>query len=99
MRRWNQNAQFGTLIVAVVWAAVRAFPLMRTSPSSDWEIWEARKLLEYGFLNRGGAVIHNFFMTGRLAHPWYFNYTNHPLLLIWVFAFLQYISGPWASMA
>jgi hypothetical protein len=71
---------------------------MRVSPLSDLDAWQCKKLLEYGFFKRGGAIIDIWFSTGLLAHPSYFNYTNHPYPIYWLFALLQYISGPWAPV-
>lgn len=98
MRRWMENTRLDLLMVAMVWAAVRAFPLMRVSPLFEWEVWEGKKLLEYGFWARSGAILNNFFMSGRLAHPWQFNYTNHPYPIIWVFGLLYSFFGPWAPV-
>jgi len=96
MRPWTKNTRFNLLIVAAVWAAVRAFPFTRVSPLFEWEVWEAKKLLDYGFWARSGGILDNYFMTGRLAHPWQFNYTNHPYPIIWLFALLYSLGGPWA---
>jgi hypothetical protein len=98
MRRWTENTRLDLVIVATVWAAVRVFPLMRVSPLFEWEVWEGKKLLDYGFWARSGAILHNFFMSGRLAHPWQFNYTNHPYPILWLFTLLYSLFGPWAPV-
>lgn len=81
------------LLIALVWLVTRAYPFWRTEPWFYWEVGEAKKLLEYGFAARGGAMIDNHFMTGLLAEPWKFNYVNHPYPILWFDTLVYYLAG------
>ncbi len=53
----------------------------------------ARKLLEYGFAERGGALMAPPFMAGHFPYPNDLNYTNHPYPMVWLFTGLFAIGG------
>ncbi|MEI6397291.1 MAG: hypothetical protein WCO71_00850 [Pseudomonadota bacterium] len=53
----------------------------------------ARKLLEYGFAKRGGALMAPPFMAGHFPYPNDLNYTNHPYPMVWLFTGLFAIGG------
>ena len=83
------------LLIALVWLVTRAFPFYTIEPWVYWEVGEAKKLLEYGFLERGGAIIDNHFMTGLVAEPWKFNYVNHPYPILWFDTLVYRLAGGW----
>ncbi|MEO8205302.1 MAG: glycosyltransferase family 39 protein [Chthoniobacterales bacterium] len=61
---------------------------------SYWDVWESKKLLDYGVFERQGALINVHFMTGVLPSPERFNYVNHPYPIHWVNTLWYYICGP-----
>jgi hypothetical protein len=83
--------------ICIAWLLTRAFSFLQSVPWQYWEIWEARKLLEYGFWARHGGIINVHFMTGLLAEPEKFNYVNHPYPILWVFTFFYYLFGAWGA--
>src|SRR5438552_14759433 len=85
-------------LVTMVWIATRAYPLSQAQPRAYWEVAEAKKLLEYGFCERQGAIINIHFMTGTMHEPWKHNYVNHPYPILWFDTFLYWLGGPWAVL-
>lgn len=94
-----QRFRHQLLLLTGLWAVVRAYPMMKAIPSSFWEVWVARKLLDYGFWKVKGAVIHLRFSGGRLLHPEHFNYTHHPYPPLWIDTGLYALLGPWGIFA
>lgn len=86
------------LLITVCWLVSRAYPLMQAVPDTYWEVWEARKLLEYGFVERQGAIINIHFMAGQVAAPEQFNYVNNPYGILWLDTFFHWIGGPWGPL-
>ncbi|MCX7824403.1 MAG: hypothetical protein N2689_02480 [Verrucomicrobiae bacterium] len=86
------------LLIVGVWLLTRAYPLSQTVPWTAWEVWEAKKLLEYGFLERQGGIINNHYMTGRVPDPAKFNYTNHPYPMLWLDTLAYALGGQWACL-
>jgi hypothetical protein len=76
----------------------RAYPLSQAQPRAYWEVAEAKKLLEYGFSERQGAIINVHFMTGMMPEPWKHNYVNHPYPILWFDTFVYWLGGPWAVL-
>jgi len=85
-------------LIAVVWLLTRAYSFTQTVPWQFWEIWEARKLLDYGFLARQGGIIEWHFMTGMLDSPEKFNYVNHPYPILWIFTLFYHFLGEWGAL-
>jgi hypothetical protein len=86
------------LLVTILWIVTRAYPLTHAQPATYWEIAEAKKLLEYGFCERQGAIINIHFMTGVMPEPWKHNYVNHPYPILWFDTFLYWLGGPWTVL-
>ncbi|MDD5260565.1 MAG: hypothetical protein PHD76_01830 [Methylacidiphilales bacterium] len=83
------------LLLTLAWGLVRIYPLSRAVPWSFWEIWEAGKLLDYGFWNRMGALVDWHYSTGFLNEPYRFNYANHPYPILWFCTAIYYMAGGW----
>ena len=83
------------LLIALVWLLTRVYPLSTTEPLTYWEVGEAKKLLEYGFSARSGAIINNFYMTGMVSEPWKYNYVNHPYPFLWFDTLVYAFAGGW----
>ena len=81
--------------LCLIWLLPRAAAFFYHIPSLslNWEVWEAKKLLEYGFWNRWGAIINWHYMTGIRPDPWAFNYTNHPYPILWLYTLIYYFVG------
>ncbi|MBM3892173.1 MAG: glycosyltransferase family 39 protein, partial [Verrucomicrobia bacterium] len=99
---WDRLGQAGLgwvcLLIGAVWLLTRAYPLSQTVPWTTWEVWEAKKLLEYGFVERQGAILNPHFMTGRLPDPAKYNYVNHPYPILWLDALAYGLGGQWACL-
>jgi hypothetical protein len=81
------------LVIVLLWILTRAFPFSQAVPWTDWGACEAKKLLEYGFANRRGAIINIHYMTGLVRDPWSFNYVNHPYPILWLETLLYALGG------
>ena len=86
------------LLILLAWMVTRAYPLITMEPSLDWQVWESKKLLEYGFSERQGGIINFHFMTGRVADPEKFNYVNHPYPILWLDTLAYYTAGEWGPI-
>lgn len=87
---------YGT--ICLVWLVTRIYPLALAIPWTYWEIWEAHKLLDYGFWARQGGIINIHYMTGLLDAPERFNYVNHPYPILWLFTLVYSLLGPWGAL-
>jgi hypothetical protein len=83
----------GIISLCLIWLAARPVAFWMANPMFQWDIWSANKLLEYGFWERGGAIIDFHFMTGRVPDPWLFNYANHPYPILWLYTLIYYYCG------
>lgn len=86
------------LLIVVAWVLTRAYPLTHLDHHLDWQVWESKKLLEYGFAERQGAIIDVHYMTGRVPEPAKFNYVNHPYPILWADALAYYLGGHWGTV-
>ena len=86
---------FAFCLLAILFVCTRVFPLLHAQPWSYWEVWEAKKLSEYGFFERRGALLDIHYLTGVVAHPEKFNYVNHPAPIHWVNMLVQRVTGDW----
>jgi hypothetical protein len=83
------------LLVVCAFALTRAWPLAMAEPWSSWEVFEARKLNEYGWFERRGALLNVHYLTGLVSHPQLHNYPNHPAPIHWVNMIVQRGLGDW----
>lgn len=81
--------------LAIVWLTVHALPLtwLNTGRYYHFEVIQARKLLEYGFWARKGAILYNGWNVGVLPNPADHNYVNHPYPIFWLYTFLYWLFG------
>ena len=94
----TSSAGWPYLLVTIIWIVTRAYPLSQAQPWACWEVAEVKKLLEYGFGERQGAIINIHFMTGIMPDPWKFNYVNHPYPILWLDTFIYWLGGSWAVL-
>lgn len=73
------------LLLTVVWALTRLVAWTNANPQVSWDIWEARKLHDYGFANRLGAMVNYHYLPGMLSNPEAFNYVDHPAGAVWIY--------------
>ena len=85
-------------LLAILFFCTRVFPLLHAQPWSYWEVWEAKKLNEYGFFERRGALLDTHYLAGILPHPEKFNYVNHPAPIHWVNMLAQRGIGDWGIL-
>jgi hypothetical protein len=67
-----------------------------------WDIAQAKKLLDYGFWARKGAIMEHASYFGILPNPSDFNYVDHPYPIFWLHALLYKFfgsAGPYALVA
>ena len=85
----------GLLAIALLWMASRALPLYwvfsQLERKFDFEVPQVKKILEYGFWARKGAMINTDFVTGLSVNPG--NYVNHPFPIIWLYTLLYRLGG------
>ncbi len=89
---------FAFCLLAILFVCTRLFPLLHAQPWSYWEVFEAKKLSEYGFLERKGALLDAHYLTGVLPHPEKFNYVNHPAPIHWVNMLIYQGFGDWGIL-
>ena len=89
------NLSTHLLILVALFALTRAWPISCAEPWNDWQVFEARKLNEYGWLARRGALLDVHYLTGVVAHPERFNYVNHPAPIHWGNMLVQRFFGDW----
>ena len=89
---------FAFCLLPILFVCTRVFPLLHAQPWSYWEVFEAKKLSEYGFLERKGALLDTHYLTGVLPHPEKFNYVNHPAPIHWVNMLVQRGIGDWGIL-
>ncbi|MGZ4984518.1 MAG: hypothetical protein ACXV8A_00370, partial [Chthoniobacterales bacterium] len=85
----------------MIWLISRGLVLFAVCPRIPfyWEVFEVKKLWEYGFLHRAGALVNIQYLPGHLSNPEVFNYVNHPYPIMWLFAAAYRVCGPWGMMA
>ena len=89
---------FAFCLLTILFVGTRAFPLLHAQPWSYWEVFEAKKLSEYGFWERRGALLDVHYLTGVLPHPEKFNYVNHPAPIHWVNLLIYQGFGDWGIL-
>jgi len=92
------NAErWGVFSIALLWLAARVLPFYwvftALERKFDFEVPQVRKLLEYGFWARKGALLTPPADVGLFANPENFNYVNHPYPIFWLYAALYKIGG------
>ena len=96
--RINHPWIFAFCLLAILFFCTRVFPLLHAQPWSYWEVWEAKKLNEYGFFERRGALLDTHYLTGALPHPEKFNYVNHPAPIHWANMLIHQGFGEWGIL-
>src|ERR1041385_462210 len=91
---WHGPAR-GCVLLCLVWLCANALPLVWLAGGryDHWEVVEARKLLDYGFWARHGAMLDAGTYVGRLANPGDYNYAHHPYPLFWLDTLLYWLFG------
>lgn len=82
--------------IAGMWFLLNAvcFYWLTTAPYYHWEKVEVRKLLDYGFWQRQGAILSTGWRFGWLERPELHNYVNHNYPVLWLYAVAYYLFGP-----
>lgn len=83
------------LLIIFLFLLTRSWPLMTFEPWSDWQVYQARKLDQYGLLERKGALLDIHFMNGVVPNPEKFNYPNHPAPIHWLNTLFYRGFGDW----
>jgi hypothetical protein len=87
------------LFLGCVFALTRAWPMAVAEPWAYWEVFEAKKLNYYGWVERRGALLDVHYLAGVVPRPELHNYPNHPAPIHWVNMLLQRIFGDWGVIA
>jgi MFS family permease len=81
------------LVIAAAFVLASVYPFLKAEPEVAVDVCQIRKLLEYGFVERQGAILTPQVTTGKLVHPENFNYTHHPLPRYWLCAGVYHFWG------
>jgi hypothetical protein len=81
------------LLLILVWIASRVVVAMHCEFWSQWDVFQARKLLEYGFWERGGALTWMHVMGGTMPYPQDITSSTHPYPGVWLYAALYAVGG------
>src|SRR5579862_1273845 len=82
-------------LIACFWGLTRLYPFRVVDPRISWETQEAHKLLDYGFLDRAGAILNPIYCSGRITNPAQFNHVDHPVPVFWLLALTYHFAGAW----
>lgn len=91
----NDGIAKPSALIVVMFVLTRLWPLCTAEPWSYWEVFEARKLNQYGFVERQGALLDVHYLTGVVPKPERFNYPNHPAPIHWLNMLLEREFGDW----
>src|SRR5256885_3898129 len=82
--------------LTLLWVCTRILPLIWFTDGRHciWEVLQVRKLLEYGFWSRKGAILASLMYFGILPNPADYNYVNHPYPIFWFYAMIHWLTGP-----
>jgi hypothetical protein len=83
------------ILLVLLWFGVQALPWIWLGHGRifHFEIFQARKLLEYGLWARKGAMLIMPFHVGMLPNPAEHNYVNHNYPILWLFTLLYWLFG------
>jgi hypothetical protein len=81
------------LSLAMLWLVSRLVAMGHAEFWQQWDIWQARKLVELGFAATGGALTAPLHMAGQMPHVADLAYTNHPYPGVWLYALLYALGG------
>jgi hypothetical protein len=87
------------VLIACVFAISRGWPLSIAEPWSYWEVFEAKKLNYYGWIERRGALLDVHFLAGVVPQPDLHNYPNHPAPIHWANMLVHRALGDWGVIA
>jgi hypothetical protein len=96
MYSWLQSRSRGYFLLGSLWVITHALPLLWLANERlfHMEIVQAKKLLDYGFWARKGALLAaGGWCNGMLANPGDHNYVNHPYPIWWLYTLLYWLSG------
>ena len=85
--------------LVLIWIVTRIVPALHCDFWTQWDIFQARKLCEYGFLSRAGALTSPPVMAGLLPFPSVFNYSNHPYGMVWIYTAVYAVGGAGLCLA
>lgn len=87
------------LFLGCVFALTRAWPMSVAEPWAYWEVFEAKKLNYYGWVERRGALLDVHYLAGIVPRPELHNYPNHPAPIHWVNMLFHRVLGDWGVIA
>src|ERR1051326_1770281 len=87
--------------LALLWFVIHApaWYWLSEGRTYPWDIVQAKKLLDYGFWARKGALLEHGSYFGIVPNPSDFNYIDHPFPIFWIHALLYKFfgsAGPYA---
>lgn len=87
------------LLLGCVFVLTRAWPMAVAEPWSYWEVFEAKKLNYYGWVQRHGALLDVHYLAGVVPRPELHNYPNHPAPIHWINMLFHRGLGGWGVVA
>ena len=95
----NKTLHLHLLFLVCVFVLARAWPMIVAEPWSYWDVFEAKKLNHYGWVERRGALLDVHYLAGVVPRPELHNYPNHPVPIHWANMLLQRSFGDWGVIA
>jgi hypothetical protein len=94
-RRVAASFKSDYFLLSFVWLLVHFLPFYWLAEGGyyHWDVVQVRKLLDYGFWERGGAILASGFYVGMVSDPASHNYVNHSYPIFWVYSFLYWLFG------
>lgn len=93
MMRPGPTSRLPAAATLLAWLLARLPLWLVVLPWTAWEVWQVRKLGEYGWWARRGALLDWDFMTGTISDPARFNYVHHPYPMVWFQGLLAALGG------
>lgn len=81
------------LLLILVWMASRVVVAVHSEFWSQWDVFQARKLLEYGFWERRGALTWMHVMGGLMPYPEDITSSTHPYPGVWLYTAIYALGG------
>ena len=81
------------IYLSIIWIALRIYPALMGWSATGTEVWQARKLLDYGVWRLHGGALSMAAWAGTVAHPEHYFYTHHPYPIFWFVTVIYYFFG------
>ena len=89
---WSNRDYF---LLSLFWLLIHSLPFYWLTEGGyyHWDVVQVKKLLDFGFWERHGAIISSGFYVGMVSDPVSHNYVNHSYPIFWVYSCLYWLFG------